>query len=100
MNNSHAALRLGAVMTLFLYGFAAPLASSAIRGRVVDQTGSPVPGARIVISQRENSAGFSTVSTHTGEFYVALPPGKHRMVVSADGFVDALQDVEAENSSA
>jgi catecholate siderophore receptor len=72
---------------------AEPLAAASVRGRILDQTKSPVPGARIVLSAGDRSAGFSTVSGHTGEFSVLVGPGTYRLRVSADGFIDASQEV-------
>ena len=74
---------------------AEPLASSAIRGRVLDQSKSPIPGARVILQQGGKSAGFSAASTQTGDFSLLVPPGTYRLVVSADGFVDASQEVVA-----
>jgi hypothetical protein len=89
-------LRVWGFLFVFLTCLPAePLVSAAIRGRVLDPSQSPVAGARVIVRQGHDSAGFSAVSTQTGEFAFLVPPGTYRLVVSADGFVDFSKEAVA-----
>lgn len=58
-----------------------------VTGRVTDETGAAVAGARITLTP-DAAAGLETVSDDDGRFSVAnVPAGRFRVDVVADGFV-------------
>src|ERR671936_2726317 len=61
--------------------------SSAIEGTVSDQSGAPLPGATIVMTNQATNVKYQGVSTSSGSFRIpALPPGTYRVEVQAPGF--------------
>ncbi len=61
--------------------------SSAIEGTVSDQSGAPVPGATIVVTNQATNVRYQGASTTSGSFRVpALPPGTYRIEVQSPGF--------------
>jgi hypothetical protein len=63
-----------------------------VRGRVVDQTGAPIEGARV-------SAGAgglpAAVTDAAGQFTLSLAPGRYRVTASAEGWGTASADTMA-----
>jgi hypothetical protein len=63
-----------------------------ITGTVADATGALVPGASVQITNMENGAKSSTVSTDTGNFTVpSVTAGKYEVAVTAQGFTRSVQ---------
>jgi hypothetical protein len=69
---------------------------SALQGRIVDESGAALPGARIAV--RNDTTGFaaSIPADSEGRYYVpAIPAGTYRITVEARGFrtetIEALQ---------
>jgi protocatechuate 3,4-dioxygenase beta subunit len=58
-----------------------------VTGRVVDDGGSPIDGARVVVGGGGSaaSAGLFTLSDAGGQFALALPAGSYRLAASASG---------------
>src|SRR5436309_7296289 len=59
--------------------------SGRIRGRVMDSTGSVMPGVRVKLSQGDKVVN-ETSSTATGEFEIAAEPGDYRLEITAPDF--------------
>jgi len=82
-------LRLGALPCLLIYALSAPLSAQhsststpTLHGRVLDRSGHPVAGARIVA--HSGSSETSTIANAAGEFTLQPPAG------SADLLLEAL----------
>lgn len=59
---------------------------STIKGTVVDSTGTPIEGAILVASGKENSGGYS-MSTDNGSFFITgLDPAKFKITAVAFGY--------------
>jgi hypothetical protein len=59
-----------------------------VTGRVVDDSGSPIDGARVVVAAGGTSAasaGLFTLSDAGGHFALGLPAGSYRLAASASG---------------
>ena len=68
-------------------------------GRVVDKTGAPVPGARIVIVLSTfPMPEIALNSDEDGHFSLRLPPG--RFTLRAHGPADLIGEAEVEGESA
>lgn len=63
---------------------AAQAQNRAVKGRVLDDKGGPVPGATIVV---KNATGVGTISSETGEFSLSVPSTADSLLVSALGFI-------------
>src|SRR5437667_11793795 len=59
--------------------------SGKVRGRVMDSTGSVMPGIRVKLSQGDKVVK-ETSSTTTGEFEIAAEPGDYRLEITAPDF--------------
>jgi hypothetical protein len=58
-----------------------------LSGRVIDPQQSSVPGAKILATENETGAKFSTVSTADGSYALPfLPPGPYTVTAEAAGF--------------
>jgi protein PhnA len=81
-------MRRSPVLVLsFLVG-AQPVAAGVIRGQVVDAHGSPVSDAAVHVMSAGGEA-WTTRTAPSGRFFVSLPPGSYRVVVSStDGTTD------------
>lgn len=63
-------------------------ATGSITGTIVDQTGTALSGAHLVLTRDDNSAGHVGTSDEAGQFFfVNVAPGSFRLTVSARGFV-------------
>jgi catecholate siderophore receptor len=71
-----------------------------IRGRVLDPTRAPVPGARITATLDGRLAGQPMVSDQNGEFSLTIEPGKYLLSVTKEGFVTASQPASLQEGSA
>jgi hypothetical protein len=67
--------------------------NEAMRGRVLDDRGSPIPGAFISVSFSDQSDGISSISHHqavtdvTGVFrFTQLGAGRHKVRIQAEGY--------------
>ncbi len=67
--------------------------SGAIEGTVLDPTGAPVAGARLLIIATETSAERNASAAATGVYVApALPPGAYRVQVRQPGFRSEIRD--------
>lgn len=58
-----------------------------INGTVIDNSGSVVPGANVVLKSLDNGAERTTVSAASGVYFLAsVPPGRYSLTVTATGF--------------
>ena len=70
-----------------------------VRGRVVDQTGAPIEGARVSVTA--GAAGLpGGVTDAAGQFALALAPGRYRVTASAEGWGTATADTTAQSGGA
>ena len=87
-------------LSLVLFGLLATVTSaagqggdSAIRGRVVDGQQAVLPGAAIVVTNRDTGATRETVSGVDGSYFVtSLPPGPYRVTAELGGFRPLTRD--------
>ena len=73
--------------------YSEPAAGPVVQGKVLDPTGTPIPGATV---QATTEGRLVSVSSHTGqagEFAIPLGPGTYTIQIAADGFQDAGQTV-------
>jgi len=64
-----------------------------INGLVSDISGAVVPGAEVVITEKDTGVRSTFVTTETGVFRAPyLPPGTYRVSVSLPGFKTAIAD--------
>src|SRR5262249_3320431 len=59
--------------------------SGRVQGRVMDSTGSVMPGVRVKLSQGDRVVK-ETATTGTGEFEIAAEPGDYRLEITAPDF--------------
>jgi hypothetical protein len=73
---------------------------AGIQGTITDASGAAVPGATIVVTNKETGVAQETVSGDAGFFRISgLAPGQYRVTVSLPGFKEARAEnvvVEAE----
>ena len=70
------------------------VAAASLSGTVVDITGSPVPGASVLIDSVERGFSRTTKTSANGTFAAsALPPGRYDITVSGDGFASTRSTV-------
>jgi catecholate siderophore receptor len=67
--------------------------SPVLRGKVLDPSHAPVPGAEISVVASSRLFTSSTVSDEAGEFSLTLEPGDYTVKVVASGFSEASQAV-------
>lgn len=61
--------------------------SSVFEGTVTDQSGAPVPNAKIVVTNQATNVTYPGNTTTTGTFRIAaLPAGSYKIQVQAPGF--------------
>lgn len=73
--------RLPALLSLLALAAAASLAEPAVRGTVVDQSRSPIAGARVV-----STCGAQAVTDSSGTFTLAATPGACALEIGAPNF--------------
>jgi hypothetical protein len=68
------------------------VSNSQIKGTVVDQTGLPVPGAAVKLTQTATGAVRATATDTQGAYLLTnLPAGPYQLEVTKLGFADYLQ---------
>src|SRR5882724_4987354 len=79
---------VAAVLVLFLCAIPALAQSStSLNGRVADQSGSLIPGARVQADNLDTNLSYPTTTNEAGIYNIAtLPPGTYRITVEKDGF--------------
>src|ERR1043166_7775571 len=61
--------------------------SASITGRITDQSGSVIPGAKVTIQNQASDATFSSLSDSEGFYHAPqLRPAMYRISASAAGF--------------
>lgn len=70
-----------------------------IQGRVSDETGAAIVGARVLASPSSGRTGVTASTNHKGEFALPLDPGAYQFQVMADGFADHRQDLTVAEAS-
>src|SRR5262245_4086501 len=63
-----------------------------LEGKVTDQKGAVVSGAKIVATDPVTGQSFTGTSDNQGHYKVNLPPGTYTVVVSAPGFSDSRRE--------
>lgn len=80
------------LLPIFLFLFSsgslqAQEARASIEGRVTDQQGALIPGARVTVTANQTNVSQTTTTNGQGSWTVRfLIPGSYRIVVSAEGF--------------
>src|SRR6266850_3846545 len=74
-------------------------ARSLLRGRVLDQNGAAVPGARVVAVASGLAGTVSSITDQNGDFSLILEPGEYTVTVTGDGFSNASQTVRLNQGS-
>jgi protocatechuate 3,4-dioxygenase beta subunit len=60
--------------------------SSAVQGRVVDESGSALPGVTVVVTHQGSGMFRQVISNADGSYYVAnLVPGPYRVTAELQG---------------
>ncbi len=82
----------------FISGFAAFAAATMpptapVRGRVLDETKSVVPNARILAISKQEIDPVAGLTSKDGEFSIRLEPGVYTLQVAAEGFLPAAVPV-------
>ena len=73
---------------------AKPPASSAITGRVVNESGQPLPGVSVSVLGAGTSNGQRTATDNEGNFRaLGLDAGAYRIFVSSPGYVTEIPDL-------
>jgi len=67
----------------------------SLEGRVLDSTHAPIAGARVTATPDGHATGSSTVTDQYGAFNLKLAPGRYRVSVVADGFIEESLRVSA-----
>src|SRR5262245_55750745 len=86
------------MLIIYLGILAVPLiaqeGTSTLRGTVVDQSGSVVPGATVSVANQATGLNRRSVPTNSNGEYVitSLIPGAYRITVEAQGFKKAMQE--------
>jgi catecholate siderophore receptor len=70
----------------------------SLRGKVLDQNHAVVSGAKVVAEAKGSASGVSTITDQNGEFTLSLKPGEYVVTIVADGFAEASQIVELNQS--
>jgi protocatechuate 3,4-dioxygenase beta subunit len=73
-----------------------------VEGRVVDEAGGPLEGARVLVGTgaAADPAGFYALTDAGGHFSVAVPAGSYRLTASASGHGSARVPVEVQAGKA
>jgi hypothetical protein len=93
-------MRFRALFGTFIILFAACLTRAqntrgTLRGTVQDPSGARIPSAKIVVDAADFAFNREGASNNRGEFRIdALPIATYHIIVSANGFADAVSDVQ------
>ncbi len=64
-----------------------PHLPGSIVGKLVDQSGTPVPGAHVKLTPHGSSSSLEAISGEDGQFtFSAVPPGPFQLSITSDGF--------------
>jgi TonB family protein len=84
----------GALLTFTVAVAAAQTGPVTFSGSVFDQTGAPVPGAKVVLTNTRSQARFEVTSTDAGQFeFVPLPADTYALATTLPGFQKAEDSV-------
>jgi carboxypeptidase family protein len=73
--------------TVLCVSVGAQTATGILQGRVIDATGSAVPGAKVAIENETTGVALALVTNGEGNFFRSfLLPGNYRVTVEKDGF--------------
>jgi protocatechuate 3,4-dioxygenase beta subunit len=74
----------------------------AVEGRVLDESGGPLEGARVLVGSgtATDPAGFYALTDAGGHFSVAVPAGSYRLIATASGHGAARVSVEVQAAKA
>jgi catecholate siderophore receptor len=64
-----------------------------LSGRVVDQNGAVVAGAKVLAVYKRGAASFTSITNENGEFALELAPGEYTVTIAATGFSEFRQAV-------
>ena len=67
----------------------------ALRGKVLDSSRSPLQGARVTATPDHQGTTASTDTDSSGNFAVLLDFDRYTIKISAPGFIDAVQQINA-----
>ena len=80
-------MTVGALLTFTLALAAAQTGPVTFSGSVLDQTGAPVPGATVVLTNTQSQARFEVTSGASGQFqFVPLPADTYALEATLAGF--------------
>src|SRR2546425_9062899 len=61
--------------------------SSAVQGRVLDESGAALPGVTVVVTHQDSGVFRQVVSNADGSYFVAnIVPGPYRITAELQGF--------------
>src|SRR5690349_11700314 len=88
--------KLGSLMLLWCISAAtiahAQIRSATITGTVTDASGASVPGAQVIITEKETNISTTAVTTEAGVYTAPyLPAGSYTVAVTATGFAPYRQ---------
>jgi hypothetical protein len=98
-------MRFRTLLGIFVILFAASLTQAqntrgTLRGTVQDPSGARIPSAKIVVDAADLAFNREGASNNRGEFRIDdLPIATYHIIVSANGFADAVSDVQVLLSS-
>jgi catecholate siderophore receptor len=84
---------LTAALVALSMGGAMAQSAAGVRGRVLDPSRAPIPGARITGVAETATSGPIAVSDAHGEFLLTLAPGPYTVRVITDGFLEMSRAV-------
>lgn len=68
---------------------------ATLRGKVVDQQGSVLPGATITARQVDTNIVRTVITTDVGQYFLpSLPAGRYAITASLEGFTPLVREVE------
>ena len=67
-------------------GLSAQISTATVAGAVHDQSGAPIPGASIKVTNQDTGATAQAVSDGDGSYRLALTPARYRLEIGLDGF--------------
>jgi hypothetical protein len=78
---------VGVAVLVFLAASAHAQTTSAVAGTVHDVTGAVIPGAKVVVTNEDNKARWTTTSNEEGFFkFAAIPPATYSLRISQPDF--------------